>query len=490
MTSQTYTADRESLNSHCVPDWYADAKFGVFIHWGLYSVPGFGPKDCTIARAFQQHYDEAMVRAPYAEWYWNAIKVRGSQTAEFHAATYGDAPYQAFRQPFLSALNQWDPVSWAQCFRDAGAKYVVLVTKHHDGFCLWPTTVANKYERDWHSPRDIVGELAAAVRAAGMRFGVYYSGGIDWTFSRAPVRTLTDYIASLPGGSYPAYAMAHMRELIGRYRPDILWNDIKWPTAQQGVFDLFAEYYNRVPHGVVNDRWNCARPAEKLLKLKPARSIASWSMKRLIRKHPHIVEGFIPAPIPHSDFRTPEYRRFEKIQDKKWETTRGIGASFGYNRQETDEDYASAEQLLCEFVDTVSKNGNLLLNVGPRGVDAQLPAQQVSRLARIGAWLKANGEAIYGTRPWVRAETETSDGLPVRFTAKGDVVYVIFLGAPVGARLRVRNLTLLGRAARLSDGCPVQLGADGPDLVLTFDKPLDGEWAPCVAIIGARGNAG
>src|ERR1700760_2977975 len=183
-----------SLNAHPVPAWFDDAKFGIFIHWGLFSIPAFASKGGSIGETFRDRYDIAVAQTPYCEWYWNAIKVPESDSAKFHAANYGDAPYEDFRAPFLKGLENWKPAEWAATFAAAGAKYVVLVTKHHDGFCLWPSVVDNPQQKAWTTERDIVGELADAVRAAGLRFGVYYSGGIDWTFNREPLRTLADFM--------------------------------------------------------------------------------------------------------------------------------------------------------------------------------------------------------------------------------------------------------------------------------------------------------
>lgn len=472
-----YLPTQESLNAHPLPQWFDDSKFGIFIHWGPYSVPGFAPKG-SIAKAFQENYDRAMTAAPYAEWYWNAIKEPESPTAQFHREHYGDQPYQAFRDRFLEGLADWDPAAWARSFRDAGAGYVVMVTKHHDGFCLWPTAFPSPFEQDWSSQRDIVGELAAAVRAEGMRFGVYYSGGVDWTYSRGRVRTLLDYAASLPGGAYPATAMAHLRELIDRYRPDILWNDIKWPTSLGDTFKLFADYYNRIPDGVVNDRWSNPAPRDRWMKIRPLRWLADQAMKKAIAKNPEMVEGFMPARIPHSDFRTPEYRRFDKIQRRKWESTTGIGSSFGYNRAESDADYMSVDQLLFNLVDAVSKNGNMLLNVGPRGEDARIPDAQLARLAGIGEWLRKSGTAIYGARPWDIAEAVTADDIPVRFTQSDGHLNMIILGRPTG-----REIVLPGLSLPVEGSSPVDPQIEsittGPATTsLLLKQPLVGDFGP------------
>jgi alpha-L-fucosidase len=473
----------EILIARPLPGWYDDAKFGIFIHWGLWAIPAFAARLGSITDAVKADYDRAMAMIPYTEWYANAIKVSGTPSAQFHRQTYGDAPYEAFKEPFLAGLEKWDPNAWAETFRDAGAGYVVLVTKHHDGFCLWPSAIKNPNQPGWSSGRDLVGELANAVRAAGLRFGVYYSGGMDWTFNRRPMMTIADVIGSKPGGAYPAYAEAQLRELIARYQPSVLWNDISWPTAQIRLNALFADYYRAVPEGVVNDRWVTSGLAGQLVKLAPLRRILDWGIKRRLRSHPESLEGIIPAPVPHSDFRTPEYARFAEIQAKKWEATRGMSHSFGFNRRDTEDDYAPAETLLGDFLDGVSKNGNLLLNVGPEP-GGLIPTPQVRRLQFFGAWLRANGEAVFATRPWIRAESTTADGLPVRFTHQGGNLYLIILGACPGQRITVRDLKVGGVATRLADGAPIGLLQDGPDLTLELPSTGAG-FAPAFRIAGA-----
>ena len=487
MTATTYAPTKDSLNSRPLPDWYDEAKFGIFIHWGLFAIPGFAAKLGNISDAFKTDYDRAVAMTPYTEWYANAIKVPGTPSADFHQATFGGAPYEDFKQPFIDGLAAWDPKAWAETFRDAGARYVVLVTKHHDGFCLWPSAVENPNRAGWNSGRDIVGELAEAVRAAGLRFGVYYSGGIDWTFNPEPLKTLADFIGSVPGGAYPTYAEAQVRELIDRYQPSVVWNDISWPTAQAPLFRLFADYYNGVADAVVNDRWTCATWLSRLTRFKLVRRLLDGRMKAAIRKNPAAVEGVIPPVIPHSDFRTPEYARFPTIQAKKWEATRGMSHSFGFNRNDTADDYAPIETLLADFIDGVAKNGNLLLNVGPRA-DGSIPEPQADRLKAFGAWLRANGEAIYGARPWLRAEGVTADGDPVRFTVKGGRLFVIVLGSPTGSEIRVRDLAAAGPGVRLADGSAVTVRAEGDDLVLGFATPLDGAFGPAVSLAVQGGS--
>jgi alpha-L-fucosidase len=472
----------DALNARPLPAWYDDAKFGIFIHWGLFAIPGFAPKLGSIGDAFRLDYDHAVAMTPYTEWYWNAIRTPGTPSARFHAEHYGDADYSSFKAPFLEGLKSWDPAQWAESFRDAGARYVVLVTKHHDGFCLWPTGVNNPHQADWTVGRDIVGELAAAVRAAGLKFGVYYSGGIDWTFNREPLLTLGDFMTSTPGGPYLDYAEKQVRELIDRYEPSVLWNDISWPTGSGRLYALFEDYYRSVPDGVVNDRWVTASRAGNLLKNKVAKRALDAAMKAaMARRKPDEQRGIIPQIVPHSGFRTPEYAAFKTIQAKKWEATRGMSHSFGFNRNDTEADYETAESLLTTLIEAVSRNGNVLLNVGPRATDAGIPSEQLSRLKTMGAWLRANGEAIYGAGCWERSDGETDDGTPVRFTTKGDRLNIIPLGRVTGGRMVVRDLEISGEATLLADGSPVALEQRGPDLVLTFKAPPSG-FAPAVSV--------
>lgn len=459
-----------ALNQRELPKWYDDAKFGIFIHWGAFAIPAFAPNTESLSANFDEQYDQAIALSPYSEWYDNAIKIAGTPSHEFHQKYYGGAPYRDFKQPFEAGLKHWDPDQWAETFRDAGAKYVVLVTKHHDGLCLWPSACENRHEKNWFIKRDIVGELAEAVRRAGMRFGVYYSGGIDWTFNRTPIHTMGQFIASQPGGDYPAYAMAQTRELIERYEPSVLWNDISWPTRLEPLLDLFDDYYQAVPEGVVNDRWIERNWKFDLLKWGPITRYVDKKLKQSYLQRGPDEKGLVPPEVPHSDFRTPEFSILAETQAKKWESTRGMSHGFGYRRDDGPKDYASAEELLHGFIDTVARNGNLLLNVGPRGEDAAIPSEQMAILRAFGDWLKANGAAIYGTRPWQRSDGMTRCGMEVRFTQADGKYYLIFKGAmPAGAYV-VKDIGGAGRAFRCYDQAPLTIHEDGKDLVLLMDS--------------------
>src|SRR5215472_9483455 len=247
--------DFSALIGRPCPDWYAKPQLGIFIHWGVFAVPAWAPAGVSITELTRTHYDEVFALSPYAEWYANALRIAGSPTQRHHAEVWGDRSYESFRPDFEAAAEAFDAEAWAALFANAGAAYVVFVTKHHDGYCLWPSEVENPKRPSWRSARDYVGELAEAVRGRGLRLGVYYSGGLDWTFKADPIANLGDMFACIPvSEEYAAYAEAQVRELIARYRPSVLWNDIGWPDGE-ALPQLFAEYYAAVPDGVVNDRW-------------------------------------------------------------------------------------------------------------------------------------------------------------------------------------------------------------------------------------------
>jgi len=386
-----------------LPQWYDDAKFGIFIHWGPYAVPCFAPVDQDMGELFAAgDWAEVFKWSPYTEWYLNSWALEGSATAAHHVATYGDGVYADFVDEFRARSAGVDVGHWADLFAGAGARYVVPVTKHHDGFLMWRSATPNPgtspiVRGSWMAERDHVAELAAATRARGMRFGLYYSGGLDWTFTPPPIDSFGSMIKNIPvTPEYCDYARAHVDELVDRFAPSVLWNDIAWPTPLDPV-DTIARYYDSVPDGVVNDRFNALAVINRTL---------------------------------HADFVTPEYST--KASDRKWEVCRGIGRSFGYNRMESEATMPTTDELIWMLIDIVARGGNLLLNVGPTA-DGQIPLAQAARLTALGWWLRVNGDAIYATRPWTQQTGTTGDGQRVRYTQGHDgTVYAIVQGSVAG----------------------------------------------------------
>jgi alpha-L-fucosidase len=371
-----------SIDARPTPAWFEDAKLGIFIHWGVYSVPAFAPtKDVDIY-------------ARYAEWYWKRLvspDMEGhAQFKAFHDRVYGpQTRYQDFAPRFTAEM--YDPAEWADVFARSGARYVVLTSKHHDGFCLWPSAQSWNWNAvDVGPHRDVAGDLVEAVREKGLKMGFYYSL-YEW-MNPTYIADVDRYVDT--------HMLPQMKDLVTRYRPDVLWTDGEWdhPSSTWRSTEFLAWLFGESPVGptvAVNDRWG-----------KETRAA-------------------------HGGFYTTEYGR---IHDKDasgdviphpWEECRGIGHSFGYNRAETVADYASPGRLVSLLVDTVSRGGNLLLDIGPTA-DGRIPVIMQERLLQIGEWLETNGEAIYGSRRW----RVPAEGDAIRYTAKGDTVYAIVLGWP------------------------------------------------------------
>jgi alpha-L-fucosidase len=349
-----YEPSWASLDSRPSPAWFEDAKFGIFIHWGPYSVPSWAPKGV------------------YSEWYqyWMTTKRVGGNfnpapTAvyDYHVKKYGlHFPYYNFGDMFKA--EDFKPEEWAKLFVDAGAKYMVLTSKHHDGFALWPSEEADKsWGFPWSSvssgpKRDLIGDLAKEIKKTDVKFGLYYSL-YEWY---NPL-WLTDKKKFVDEHFFP-----QVKDLVNSYEPDILWPDGEWSMSSEEwkSEEFLAWLYNDSPvkdKVIVNDRWG-----------KDSRH-------------------------KHGGYYTTEYESGGDF-DKPWEECRGIGYSFGYNRNEDLWDYNSAQTLILVLIDLVSKGGNLLLDIGPDS-NGKIPPIMQERLLQIGEWLKVNGEAIYGTRKWI-----------------------------------------------------------------------------------------
>ncbi len=416
-----YEPTPESLNQHDAPEWFEDAKLGYFIHWGPYSVPAYAPPSGGNA---------------YAEWYWTELNNDGSPTQQRHAELYGqDAPYDAFIDDFDA--ERFDPTAWLDLFVEGGAKYFVFVSKHHDGVALWDTDTTDRDTVALGPRRDFAAELFEAAEDYPLKTGFYFSmpewyhpvGG--W-FANGPTNPYTG--APVPYTGYTPvddYVMDHqypqMLELVDRFDPDIMWCDIGGPNNSN---EFMAYYFNQAK--------NRDEPKEVTVNNRCGNGV--------------------------HDFTTPEYAVEPDINPDKWEATRGIGRSFGFNAEEGPEDHLSPDELIDSFADIVSKNGNLLLNMGPRA-DGTIPEVQAERVRALGDWLEINGEAIYGTTYWNHADDENSN-VPVRYTMNGGTLYATALEWP-GA-----ELTLSGDLPVVDASTITLLGADGD--ALAWERTGDG----------------
>jgi len=441
LRAQHYDPTWESVDKRPTPAWFTGAKFGIFIHWGVYSVPAYAPV--------------IPGKLAYAEWYWNAMtqgKKPGNNnpvqtgTWAYHQLRFGaDFPYQDFASQFRAEL--FEPDRWADIFQRSGAKYVVLTSKHHEGFALWPSKEASKtWGRPWNAvetgpKRDLLGDLTAAVRRKNLKMGFYYS--------------LYEWYNPLYLADKERYVREHMfpqfKDAVTRYAPSIIFSDGEWDltSAEWHSPELLAWLFNESPSKnevVIDDRWG-----------KDTRH-------------------------KHGGYWTTEYTPGMSGMDHPWEESRGMGFSYGYNRAERVDDYHTSGQLIAMLVDLVSRGGNLLLDIGP-AADGTIPPIMEDRLIRMGKWLKVNGDAIYGTKPWkstrqwsagetakvdYNKEFETAydvstliepkpgkASIEAFFTSKGNDVYAILPRWP-GRQFRIKegglqpkSIALLGGATGL-----------------------------------------
>ena len=402
----------DELDARPIPAWYSAAKFGIFIHWGVFSVP-----------AWRTLSNEQF--GSYAEWYYASVygPYRNAD-GDFHQRMYGDATYRDFVQNFRAEL--FDPTAWAGLFARAGARYVVLTSKHHDGFCMWPTANRNKHE--WNAGevgprRDILGELTQAVRERGMRMGLYYSM-IEWETHRShrvnggffiPQRDAERF--GIDEDKYPdEILIPQWKELNERYSPSVIYTD-------GGEWDLSEEYSH-------------------------ARELLQWLYTQAPNRADVVVNDrmFKGMPGRHGDVFSTEYQDIDGFGTRHpWEESRGIGGSYGFNRAESIEDYATARQLVTLLAQTVSAGGNLLLNVGPTA-DGRIPVIQQERLVQIGEWLDLHGKAIYDTLPTSEWKTAENQEAWLTHNPKESVVYCLVDADLYRAGESVTILMPLGRS--------------------------------------------
>ncbi|WP_276256660.1 alpha-L-fucosidase [Halomontanus rarus] len=413
-----YEPTWESLERHDLPGWYDDAKLGIFVHWGAYSVPAWAPVSDEVSES------------GYAEWYPRGMYAEGSDVREYHLEHYGpEFEYGDFLEYWHA--EAWDPERWAEFFADVGAGYVVTTAEHHDGITLWDSDVTDWTTVERGPRRDVIGELGRAVRDRGMKFAGSFHGLLNFYDPNNPGLFghpgLDD--KGHPGSEYVEFMNEKLRELIDVTRPDLLWLDGNWKASveEYRTKETIAYYYEQAANEwgkevVVNDRLGSG------------------------------------TELRRGDFYTPEYDTFEEISDHKWEAVRGLAGSFGYNRNELDDHYLTVTELVRSFVNIVSKNGNLLINVGPRA-DGTIPRVQRIRLSGLGDWFVVNREAIVGSIPWVEATDRTADGTSVRYTWNDGSLYATTFGWP-------------------DESVTVETGKTGPDTVelLTANGAIDVDW--------------
>lgn len=366
-----YEPTWESLDSRPTPAWFDSCKYGMKIHWGVFSVPSWAPKGV------------------YAEWYWYNIQDKNDESYLQHTKLYGgDYAYQNYAYKFKAEL--FDPDEWADLFVRGGIKYIVLTSKHHEGFPLWPS--AENW--NWNSVnigpnRDLVKDITDAMRARGMYVGYYYSF-YEWfnpLWQNEPERFVKEHM------------LPQMTDLVMRYHPDLVYGDGEWDhpsdvwKSKEFLTWLFNESTIR-EHVVINDRWGNETRSR------------------------------------HGGYYLSEYFKYTGENAKlgpehKWAETRSMGASFGYNRNEDLENYQTAEELIHLLINCVCRGGNLCLNIGP-SADGKVPVIMQERLLQIGGWLDVNGDGIYGTRVW----RENNQGDDVCYTTKDGEVYTICLKWP------------------------------------------------------------
>ena len=406
--------------------WWREARFGMFIHWGLYAIPAGE---------------------------WNGETVPGISEWIMHKADIPTAEYEALAPRFNP--TKYDPDEWARIAKDAGVKYVVITSKHHDGFCLFGTAGT-----DWDvvdaTPwgKDLLAPLAEACRREGLKFCTYYSI-MDWhhpTQDRGPKGYDPSVMREGRKAEYVAHMKRQMKELLDSCDPDVLWFDGEWPgwwTEEDGR-DMYAYLRGLKPSIIVNNRVGKGRKG---------------------------MQGFSKGDREYAgDFGTPEQEiPATGVAGVDWESCMTMNGSWGYKK--SDQNWKSAETLIRNIVDTASKGGNYLLNVGPTA-EGEIPPESVERLAAVGRWMRANGESIYGTTA-SPVEAPAWGRYTVKRVGDNEVLYAHVFDWPTGGTITVPwpegplpKCTLLAdgqtlNAQRTPEGVTISLPPAQPDPVAT-----------------------
>ncbi|KAJ8882388.1 hypothetical protein PR048_014195 [Dryococelus australis] len=369
-----YEPNWDSIDSRPTPEWFDEAKFGIFIHWGVYSVPSYG-----------------------SEWFWYHWKQQNEGYKEFMEQNYPPGfTYQNWGKQFTAEL--YDPNTWADIFLASGAKYVVITSKHHEGYALYPSNYSFSWNaKDVGPGRDLIGPLADAIRnKTKLRFGLYHSL-LEWynpLYLRDKANNWTTQTFA------QQKAIPELYELVKLYRPEVIYSDGEWeaPSSYWNSTSFLAWLFNESPvrnSVAVNDRWG-------------EETMCKHGGYRDCKDH------FNPGVL----------------QEHKWESAATLDKqSWGYRRRAVLQNYESIEAVIAYLVKAVSCNGNLLLNIGPTK-EGSIPVIMEERLRQMGSWLKVNGEAIYSTRPWTYQNDSVSGDVWYTRKKNGPAVYAIFLNWP------------------------------------------------------------
>jgi alpha-L-fucosidase len=432
-TTGPFTPDWDSLGAYRVPAWFRDAKFGIFIHWGVYSVPAFGN-----------------------EWYSRNMYQQGTPAFQHQQATYGPQSQFGYKD-FIPMFRgeHFDPARWVDLFARAGARYVVPVAEHCDGFAMYDSDITPWNAARMGPHRDVVGELAAAARARGLRFGVSSHRAEHWWWYGGGMRFDSDVrdprYASLYGPAQPMALPGSQDTKEPDEEPDPYHLEQWLPPSAVFLDDWLARSVELVdkyhPDFLYFDWW-IGQPAFRLYLKK----FAAYYYDEAAQRGQPVVLTYKQEAMPaNTAVLDVERGKLDAVRLLPWETDTSVSIhSWGYV---DNDEYRDAGSLIDELVDVVSKNGNLLLNVGPRA-DGTIPEQAQSVLLRIGAWLRVNGEAIYGSRPWfvygegptrgasLKKNTDRQELTPqdIRFTTRNGAVYAIALGRPQNGELLVRAM--------------------------------------------------
>jgi alpha-L-fucosidase len=422
--------------------WWRDARFGMFVHWGLYS---------GLAGTWD---GKPVATSGGMEWIQQRVKADTGTYAKRALPLFKPAPGFARE--------------WARLAKDAGARYVVFTTKHHDGFALHDSRVS-EFDAGTVLGRDLVKEIVDALRAEGLRVGFYHSV-IDWHHDQYEYARSQQLPHPLKGQPYPNgtrdhrryldYLHAEANELLSKYGAvDILWWDYSAQDFQGDeawrAFDLMALAKARNSQVIMNNR---------LFRIPEA----GWKSMG--------TDGYSPTLDPkYGDFITPEQHiPATGMPGVDWETCMTMNTTWGYS--EHDRAWKSAETLIRNLVDVASKGGNYLLNIGPKG-DGSVPDESVRSLRAIGSWMKTNGESIYGTRAGLVADLPWG-----RSTTKGTTLYFHVFAWPADGRLVVRGLTAPVRSARLLGGGSLEAENAGGDVIVRLPSRAPDPIASVVAV--------